>query len=115
MNDIIVQLFSTPDSLVFAVGFSLFLMLLVYWHIDKATRFDIRDLLVDKKTGRLSLYKIGQFFALIVSTWVIVRETNSDRLTEWLFIAYMAAWSGANLANKYLDRKTGGKSEDPIE
>ena len=103
MNDIL-SLASSSNFLIAIV--SVFaIAVFVYWHVDKTTRFDIRDLLVDKKTGRLSLYKIGQFFALVVSTWVLVRETNSDRLTEWLFIAYMVAWSGANLANKYLDKK----------
>ena len=86
---------------------------LIYWHLDSSTRFDIRDLMVDKKTQRLSLYKIGQFFALLVSTWVLIYETRNGRLSEWLFIAYMAAWSGANLANKYLDRTN--KNQDAVQ
>jgi hypothetical protein len=77
---------------------------LLYWHFDKSTKFDVRDLMIDKETDRLSLYKIGQFFALLVSTWILIHETRNGRLSEWLFAFYMAAWSGANLMNKYLDK-----------
>jgi hypothetical protein len=107
MYNIYNQNFDTALLLVCAVVACVFL---AYWHLDKSSEFDVRDLLIDKRTKRLSLNKIGQFFALLVSTWVLIYETRSGRLTEWLFIAYMIAWSGTNLANKYLDKQ---KSQDP--
>jgi len=101
------------DSALLLVCASITFAFLAYWHWDKSTNFDIRDLLVDKRTKRLSLNKIGQFFALLVSTWVLIYETRSGRLTEWLFISYMVAWSGANLANKYIEGKN--KKQDEIQ
>jgi hypothetical protein len=79
--------------------------LLVYWHLDKTTRFDLRDLLIDSKDGQLSLFKVGQVLALMVSTWVLINETRNARLTEFLFIGYMVAWSGANVLSKYMNTK----------
>ena len=92
------------DNVVLLIASVVLCGFLLYWHFDKATKFDVRDLMVDKETDRLSLYKIGQFFALLVSTWVLIHETRNGRLSEWLFAFYMAAWSGANLVNKYLDK-----------
>ena len=96
--------FQSPDNLVLFLASVAIVVSIIYWHFDKKTIFDVRDLLIDKTTQRLSLYKIGQFFALMVSTWALIHETRYGRLTEWLFGAYMVAWSGANLANKYLDK-----------
>lgn len=68
------------------------------WHRDD-TRFDLRDLLTDKGSQRVSLSKFGQFMALLVSTWALVFEVTAGRLSEWLFTAYMLAWAGAQVAS----------------
>jgi hypothetical protein len=93
------------DLIVLTTGFSIVVGLLIYWHLDKATRFDVRDLMVDHTTKILSLNKIGQLFALLVSTWIIIHETRVGRLSEFLFTGYMAVWSGSSLLSKYLDNK----------
>jgi hypothetical protein len=94
------------------IGVILVCMSLIFlWHFDKKTRFDLRDLLIDGKTKELSIYKTGQFVALIVSTWIILHETNAGKLSEWLFGFYMITWSGTNLARKYLERKEDKKAE----
>lgn len=92
------------DSIILLGGFFGFLFLMVYWHADKNTHFDIRDLLIDSKTKELSLYKVGQLVALIISTWVLVHETRAGRLSEYLYAGYMIAWSGTNLIKKYLEK-----------
>ena len=89
--------------------------MLTYWHVDKTTRFDIRDLLIDSTTKELSLYKVGQLAALAVSTWVLIHETRAGKLTEWLFGLYMVAWSGTNLIKKYLDKSDNGTPADTVE
>lgn len=66
--------------------------------------FDLRDLIVDSVTGKASLFKIGQFVALVVSTWALVHETRRGFLTEWLFGLYMLSWAGANIANKITEK-----------
>lgn len=80
------------------------LMVLGFWH-GKSDAFDLRHLLVDTDHGKVSLGKTGQFVALIVSTWALVHETRAGHLTEWLFGAYMIAWSGANIARMALEKK----------
>lgn len=69
------------------------------WHRKRGDQFDLRDLVTDKGAQRVSLSKFGQLVALLVSTWALVHETLSGRLSEWLFGAYMLAWAGAQVAS----------------
>lgn len=94
------------NSLVLGLGTIFALLLLLMWHRSPDS-FDIRHLLVDSKTDRVSLMKCGQLMALLVSTWVLVRETQHDRLTEWLFTGYMVTWAGTNLLKRWIDTKKG--------
>lgn len=107
---------SSLTTLFFWIGnnlenFSMLLMIIsaigmiIYWHVDKSSRFDLRDLLIDSKTKELSVYKAGQLAALIASTYILLHETRAGRLTESLFGLYMVAWSGVNMVNKYLTQK----------
>ncbi len=84
----------------------------VKWHLDPKFNFNLQDLLIDHGTKKLSLHKIGQFFALMVSTWILIHETKLGRLTEFLFTGYMAIWSGSNLMSKYLDNKKQKESDN---
>lgn len=80
-----------------------FFSLLFYWH-SRNDSFDLRWLLVDTKTNKVSLFKLGQLVALCVSSWALVHQTINNVLTEWLFTGYMIAWAGANIAKKFLDK-----------
>lgn len=93
----------STDNLTLLIFTGFGLMLLVVWH-RHPDNFDLRHLLMDSKTDRVSLMKCGQLFALLVSTWVLIRETNHDRLTEWLFAGYMLTWAGANVARRWIDK-----------
>lgn len=79
-------------------------ILLIYWHADKRTDFDLRDLMIDVKTGKLAVLKVGQLASLMVSTWVLIHETRAGKLSEWLFSAYMLVWSGSDLVKRYIDK-----------
>ena len=103
METLIDQL--TLDVIVLSIASLILLGFLIYWHLDEKTHFDVRDLMVDHQTKILSLNKIGQLFALLVSTWIIIHETRVGRLSEFLFTGYMAVWSGSSLLSKYLDNK----------
>ena len=61
--------------------------------------------MMDKQTNTLSLSKLGQFIALVASTWVLIHQTRAGNLTEWLLLAYLATWSGANAFRQYLSVK----------
>lgn len=90
----------TYALLAVAVGF---LILLYLWQREKDS-FDIRHLIVDSSSERVSLFKLGQLVALVVSTWALVHETRRGFLTEWLFAVYMLSWTGANIANKVTEK-----------
>lgn len=79
------------------------LTVLILWQ-RKADNFDLRWLLVDSTTEKVSLFKTGQLIALIVSTWGFVVLIQRDKMTEWYFTGYMASWAAANLLNKWLER-----------
>lgn len=55
--------------------------------------------LLDKDTDKPSLGRIGQFTALVVSTWAMVELVLDDKLTEWFFTGYMLTWAGAQAAS----------------
>ena len=95
----------TFDTIVLSVCAVVALITAIKWHLDPEFDFNLQDLMVDHKTRKLSLFKIGQFFALLISTWILIHETRLGRLTEFLFTGYMAVWSGSNLMSKYLDNK----------
>lgn len=103
--DLLIWIRSNLETFVLIVSSITMAGLVLYWHTDPETKFDIRDVLVEKETGRASLFKIGQLLALFVSTWALVHETRAGRLSEWLFFGFMIAWSGSNLINKYIKRR----------
>jgi hypothetical protein len=91
------------ENLFLFVTASFMVALIARWHLSSDVSFDVKQAIVDDK-GNFSLYKFGQLIALLASTWVVVNETKMGRMSEWLFIGYMVAWSGTNLANKYIDK-----------
>ena len=79
-----------------------FITLVVFWIIyqwqkNNENTFDLTDALLGED-GKVSLYKIGQAAALVVSTWAFVVLVQRDKLTEYYFCGYMGIWSGINLA-----------------
>jgi len=76
------------DTYALLVVAAIFALILFLWQRTD-DGFDLRDLIVDSVTARVSLFKIGQLVALIVSTWALVHETRRGFLTEWLFGLYM--------------------------
>jgi hypothetical protein len=92
------------DLLVLCISAVVFLGMMINWHTRPNNSFDLKDTFVDK-SGTLSLSKLGQMIAMLVSTWIIIYQTRHNLLTEWLFTGYMLAWAGANVAHKWLDQK----------
>ena len=92
------------ESIFFSVIATLMAVLMFYWHVSKKSMLDLQFLFVDTDTKQFSIFKAGQIVALVASTWVLIRETNHDRLTEWLYAAYMLAWTGVNIANRVISK-----------
>jgi len=68
--------------------------------------------LLDKDTSEPSLGRVGQFVALLVSTWGFVALTVEGKLTEWYVTAYMLVWAGAQAASLALKIK-GNQEQKP--
>ena len=94
----------TIDTIVLMLATFCILIVLWGWHSMDEVPFNLTHLLTDSRTQRVSLSKCGQLFALLLSSWVLIHETRAARLTEWLFLTYMGVWSGANIANKWIQR-----------
>lgn len=66
--------------------------------------FDLRYLIVNDKSKRPSLHKLGQLVALMISSWVFVYQTLHGTLTDFYAASYMGCWAAAGVANTYADR-----------
>mgnify|MGYP003479205848 CR=1 FL=1 len=96
----------TIDTIVLMLATFGLLIVLWGWHSSDGVRFNLTEMLIDSKTNRVSLMKCGQALALLISTWVLIHETRAGRMSEFLFLTYMGVWSGANIANKAIQRGT---------
>lgn len=105
--------FNYVDTVILITGVLLVLITLVVWHKDES-RFDLKEIIVDTETNTVSLYKLGQVLALLISTWVLINETRAGRLNEFLFTMYMVSWAGANSLNKYIDNKNKSKQLEKL-
>jgi hypothetical protein len=103
----------THLELVLAVILGVVVLALVAVTRDQRNPVSLLQLVVEARTGRLSLSRVGQLVALIVSSWGFVVLVRADKLTEWYFTSYMIAWAGARLASQFLDtKKAGGDPAD---
>ncbi len=81
--------------------------LLIFFKENNDAKSPLRwiDMLLDEKTGKLSLARVGQFFGIAVSTWVIITLSMK---TEWkevfpmVFPVWLAFIGGTYSFNKYL-------------
>jgi hypothetical protein len=85
------------------------------WNRDQKNNFSLIELISNSHTGKVELFKLGQLVSLLLSSWVLIHETNEARLTEWQFAGYMLAWAGANLINKVVDNKRIESTSDSKE
>lgn len=88
----------------------------ILWRIQRANdKYDLRYLIVDTETHQVSIYKLGNLLALIVSTWHFVFTTLNNSMTETLYMMYIGTWSGINVANNALQiqkRKDQSQAQD---
>ena len=95
----------TPSlSLIVLLVIGLLAALLINSWQKSHPEFDLADLLTGDN-GKVSLSKFGQVSALIVSTWGFVVLVQQGKMTEYYFIGYMVAWTGAKLIQSGIDKK----------
>ncbi len=99
--DKLLEAFAALDKLPLILGFAVLVLAFMLYkaHFADST-FDLKDLIVDSKTNRVSLNKFGQFIALAMSSWGFIYLALNGKLTEFYFMTYMAAWSGTAALNK---------------
>lgn len=85
------------------------LAILAFWLIRSWQKshpnFDLSDILTGDN-GKVSLSKMGQAAALVVSTWGFVVLTQQGKLSSEYFIGYMMVWTGAKIAQSSIDKRT---------
>lgn len=97
------DLVSTLHGIIFYVVGIALIAVLVKWHTDDGP-FDFRNALLDTKTKQVSFAKLGNFICLVISTVIVCYETVNGRLSDWLFGAYMIAWTSNYVASKAVDQ-----------
>ena len=77
------------------------------WMLYKAHKapntFDIKNLITDPTTEKVSLNKFGQFIALFVTSWIMIDLTIHDKLSESFLMIYATAWTGISAISKGID------------
>ena len=78
-------------------------VLMIMWALERrnksaASRISLDDLLIgdDGKMSKASAVMFGSF---ALTTWVVVYLTINDKLTEFIFGAYVAAWVAPAVTN----------------
>lgn len=80
-----------------------FLSLMWGWHKSRSNKFDIMDLI--STDGRLDESKLTRFIAFVISSWGFIWLLTTEKLSEWFFMGYMAAWVGNALFSRYLKQR----------
>lgn len=100
----VMSVIDIPGVLFFIFGLFM-IVVMSMWHRDNS-HFDFREALLDPLTKNISFTRLGQFVCLGASTALLCYEATKGRLSEWLFIGYMAAWAGSYAYGKYIDSKS---------
>lgn len=100
-------------AVVMGVGLLVYCLILFKWHMDKGP-FDFRKALIDPpEPGSVSLSRLGQLTALVVTTSVVIYQTVKGNIPEWMFAAYGVTWAGTYIAAKYAKKRNPEPATDP--
>lgn len=75
------------------------------------------DMMLDAKTGKTSLTKLGQFWGVAFSSWIAVffaQKVPADRVVEiypWVFGVWLAFLIGSYSVNAIMKTKDGATTE----
>lgn len=83
---------------------------IVFFIADRSakSRLDWTDLLIDSDSGKLSLAKLGNFFGIAISSWILiyfVQVKESYSMFPTLFMAWLAFLGGVYTFNNFLKTK----------
>lgn len=87
-------------------------LLMRAWDRDSNNDIVISDLIcID---GRISESKLARFVAFAISSWAFVFLIITEKMTEWFFFGYMAAWVSNAIFSKYIDKKMPDSSNNDL-
>lgn len=96
----------------FFIGFALVFFIA---HRDPNNKLVWTDMLLDSKTGKLSLAKFGNFFGIAISSWIMiyfVQVKEAYSMYPMLFGAWLAFLGGVYTFNNYLKSKDAAKEKE---
>ena len=73
---------------------------------NQNNNFDFADMLRDVN-GKPSAGRWMTFVCGAVSSWYVVYATIHNTISEFSFLGYLTVWSGAKIAERMLEMKTG--------
>lgn len=74
----------------------------VVWKAQQRDDFDWAEMLKDE-TGKPSAFRILSFGAFGVTAWGLMLYIISEKVTEWMWLYFLLAWSGAAVLAKAID------------
>lgn len=100
---------TSREWMLIILALAVLVVLVSLWraHRNALVRFNIFDLVMEN--GRVSKISVSYMLVLGVSTWVVVNQEISGKLTEGIFGMWLAAWVSPLVA-----RVVFGKTEMPI-
>jgi hypothetical protein len=103
----------TPDVIMYSILSLLFLVIFyALWKLNQDNKSPISIIDLVAIDGKLNERKFSRFGAWIVSTWGFIYLIVNDKLSEWYFVGYMAAWVANALIGKAT--KDPNNEETPI-
>lgn len=105
LGQLMTNIESLPIMETLLFGTLTFLLLVLFYIQTRKDSLDLRYLILDSKTKKPSIHKIGQGLALVVSTWGFLVLIERNLLTEFYFTGYMVTWAGTSALNKWIDNK----------
>lgn len=102
-------------ALVFGILLAVGLWVLHKAQSDPANNFDMKDMLRDE-SGKPSSFRFFGFVSLAGSTWALMYITikTAGAVDPWIYLGYMAIWSGAAVASKFIEAYGGrGAPQQP--
>ena len=107
------------NNLLLLAFFASFVVLFMKESKNPKSTVDWTDILLDNKTNRVSLTKIGQFIGITVSTWSIitlmqmVKPEQVDAILIWLFPMWLAFITGNWMYSSWMKTKQATNDTKP--
>jgi hypothetical protein len=102
------------NNIILAAFFGGFLFLFLRENNNTTTPLRWTDLIVDEKTGKFSLSRLGQFWGIAISSWVVVYMVQvpaAYAIFPMVFTAWLAYLLGGYSFNKFLNKKDEKKDD----